>query len=799
MEEGCLSEKQLKLSVLIENCINFNVLLFNEVKVKHINLEKENIKKIKNDIVKNNRNCLNNLIHYESSLMSSNVIDLVLECYREIQIVFIKVLNSHNLLFIQSAIENTKIFYQLPNTIQRDYILNLIYYRYKKGVTTISKEDEKKIKKYNSEINYLFEYYHFCKLMLIYAYQWSVENKELDMAKKICKYKEIVKSVAFLNACEKNDKTLIRKYLNDERVNINIINKVGKTPLDMAILKFNQELIDLFLAQNKLDINYRGLGGNTSLMTAVECGNYEAMESLLNHKNIDINITNDYGGTALMYATSNAVDNKRNVHMLVSKPDINLNLKDENEETALLLSIKYKNIKIADYLVKQKLIDVNTKNIFGDCPLLLAIEYPNMHPLVNTLLQREDIEVNIQNKNLSTPLMLAIQNNYEDIVKKLLAHPKIDINLKDSDGESALTISLKRGYFYLSRLLIQHPKISKTERDHFFSCLSSLSSPSTISNSINPSTLPLLSNILGTSKTSTLIKYWFDCRSLKDFNLEAWLDNYSEEKTKKVFQSIFKQEQTVYEIASSTKQSTNSMNPLKKNIKVNINENPSTTSNQNHSTKKDHKNIIKNEKNDDIIISKIEQMTSNLSVRTCTLDQLRNLKLKIKNFIKEETLNTQNSYGFSMLMILVSINDKENLEKILSYPYLNMNLQDRYGETALIKAVSSDNVELVQILLTKHQPFQSKSSEASTSIKETDNSKQLLHLDSQIFDTLETISKEINIYRNRKEHQIKSFVDTSLKDSSGYNAKKIAYIYDNKEIENLIDTYDQIIINNKNL
>ncbi|ORX84066.1 ankyrin, partial [Anaeromyces robustus] len=132
---------------------------------------------------------------------------------------------------------------------------------------------------------------------------------------------------------------------------MNIISKIGRTPLDMAILKFNQDLIDLFLAQDKLDINYRGLCGNTSLMTAVECGNIEAIK--------------------------------------------------------------------------------------------------------NSLLEREDLDVNIQNKNLSTPLMLAIQNNYKDIVKKLLNHPKININLKDSDGETALSVSLKHGFFYLSRLLIQ--------------------------------------------------------------------------------------------------------------------------------------------------------------------------------------------------------------------------------------------------------------------------------------------------------------------------------------------------------
>jgi len=776
MEKETLSKKQLKLSVLIENCINFNVLLFNEVKVKHINLEKENIKKIKEDIIKNNKNCLNNLIHYETSLMSSNVIDLVLECYREIQIIFIRVLNSQNLLFIQAAIENGKLFYQFPISLQRDYILYLIFNRYKQGKTSVSRNEEEIIKRYNFEINYLFEFQHFCKLMLIYAYQWSIENKELSMTKKICHYREIVKSVVFLNACEKGDKKLIRKYLNDNLVNINIISKLGKTPLDMAILKFNQDLVDLFLAQEKLDINYRGLCGNTALMTAVECGNYEAMKSLLEHKNIDINLSNDYGGTALMYATSNAVDNKENVHILVTKPDINLNLKDENEETAFLLSIKCKNIKIAKYLVKQKQIDINSKNIFGDCPLLLAIEYPNMHPLVDDLLCRKDIDVNIQNKNLSTPLMLAIQNNYEDIVKKLLSHPNININLKDSDEETALSISLKHGFFYLSRIILQHPDLQKDEKENFFKCLSS----STLS---QYNTLPILNKI----ETASLIKYWFECKSDRDFQLGSWLNNYSEEKTKKIFYDIFKHDKPLNLFTSPptheiTKYDDNNNNNNNNNINSNI---------INLISKKD--NIHKNIKTQD----DISKFNSNKII--CSLYHLKTLKLKIQEYIIEKILNTQNSYGYSMLMILVSVNDIENIKKLLKYPFLNINLQDRYGETALIKAVNNDKSDLVELLMNSYHPNKPSNrsfTNDTPSISINENSNGTVTLNKEDIMKLENISKEINIIRNGDTSNWKHYIDTSLKDNNGYNAKKIAYIYGNKEIENLIDNYNKLIIGN---
>jgi len=836
MEKETLSKKQLNLSILIENCINFNVLLFNEIKVKHINWEKENIKKIKKDIIKNNKNCLSNLIHYESSLMSNNVIDLVLECYREIEIMFIHVLNGQNLLFIQAAIENGKLFYQLPISLQKDYILYLIFNRYKLGKTKVSIQDEKIIKQYNYEINYLFEYHHFCKLMLIYAYQWSIENKELELTKKICKYREIVKSVAFLNACEKCDKKLIRKYLMDDLVNINIISKLGKTPLDIAILKFNQELIDLFLAQDKLDINYRGLGGNTALMTAVECGNYEAMKSLLDHKNIDINLSNDYGGTALMYATSNAVDNKENVHILVTKPDINLNLKDENEETALLLSIKCKNIKIAKYLINQKQIDINSKNIFGDCPLLLAIEYPNMHPLVDNLLKRNDIEVNIQNKNLSTPLMLAIQNNYKDIVKKLLAHPKINVNLKDSDGETALTISLKHGFFYISRLILQHPKLSCEDKENFYK---RLTSPTPTESELLFSSLVEESDFI----IASLIKYWFNCKTENEFQLKSWVDNYSEEKTKQLFQNIFHQQ---YKTSALTNHSLPSNQIKNKNLGVQMTTN--TISKNEDSIKNRNKqdieneNIIKNKhkqntqdtKNKNIIENKDKQdtenenmiknknkqdtenenmiknkdkhdtknnnniMNNNQNTTNCNIEYLKYLKSKIQSFIIEQILNTQNTYGYSILMILVSVNDMENIKQILEYPFLNINLQDCYGETALIKAVNNDNSELVKILMesyhpTKNKTFNNQSQNIISSTSSPDTSKNSLTLQLSDLERLENISKDINIIHNQ---QIKYHIDTSLKDSNGYNAKKIAYIYGNKEIEKLIDDYNQLIINN---
>ena len=191
-------------------------------------------------------------------------------------------------------------------------------------------------------------------------------------------------------------------------------------------------------------------------------------------------------------------------------------------------------------------------------------------------------------------------------------------------------------------------------------------------------------------------------------------------------------------------------------------------------------------------------MNNNQNTTNCNIEYLKYLKSKIQSFIIEQILNTQNTYGYSILMILVSVNDMENIKQILEYPFLNINLQDCYGETALIKAVNNDNSELVKILMesyhpTKNKTFNNQSQNIISSTSSPDTSKNSLTLQLSDLERLENISKDINIIHNQ---QIKYHIDTSLKDSNGYNAKKIAYIYGNKEIEKLIDDYNQLIINN---
>jgi len=102
--------------------------------------------------------------------------------------------------------------------------------------------------------------------------------------------------------------------------------------------------------------------------------------------------------------------------------------------------------------------DPNTFNEFGEAPLCVAA-YKAQGMVVEELLQRENIQVNIKGKHGRTPLYLAAEEGHVYIVKCLLQHPDIDLNSKNAPGgATALMGASRRGHSRIVELLLQHPR-----------------------------------------------------------------------------------------------------------------------------------------------------------------------------------------------------------------------------------------------------------------------------------------------------------------------------------------------------
>ena len=63
--------------------------------------------------------------------------------------------------------------------------------------------------------------------------------------------------------------------------------------------------------------------------------------------------------------------------------------------------------------------------------------------IVDSLLKKKGIDVNLQNVNGYTALMLATQRGHLDVVNRLLEENVIDVNIQDNDGNTAWNLYFK--------------------------------------------------------------------------------------------------------------------------------------------------------------------------------------------------------------------------------------------------------------------------------------------------------------------------------------------------------------------
>ena len=91
--------------------------------------------------------------------------------------------------------------------------------------------------------------------------------------------------------------------------------------------------------------------------------------------------------------------------------------------------------EIVRALVRMPNIDLNV--IDGGVTALQRAAAHNLVEVVDVLLAG-GADVNAQNKEGYTALMLAARNNHLDMVTALMNHPGIDLNLRDKDGETAI-------------------------------------------------------------------------------------------------------------------------------------------------------------------------------------------------------------------------------------------------------------------------------------------------------------------------------------------------------------------------
>ena len=265
------------------------------------------------------------------------------------------------------------------------------------------------------------------------------------------------------------------------KININQQNEDGKTPLMFAIEHGRDDIVKLLLnsgayitikdnngmnafltlgkyikntdsdiriakllVEYKSDINAKDNNGKTTLMYVASNGNFKLLKYLLSqHANIDM--VDNQGNNILMWAMRPPYSFSKNHNEIIKSLidlDLNINQKNDDNETALITLIKhninsYRDKKILELLkiLLSKGANINDKDKNGKTALTLSLR--ECREDVIKQLVDNGADVNILDNNKMTSLMLASGRDCSEFIP-LLIDKGVYINSQDKDGNTAL-------------------------------------------------------------------------------------------------------------------------------------------------------------------------------------------------------------------------------------------------------------------------------------------------------------------------------------------------------------------------
>ena len=216
--------------------------------------------------------------------------------------------------------------------------------------------------------------------------------------------------------------------LIESKISVNSENSKGMYPIIAAVKYHKYDVLNLLLRREDINIDCQDKNGNSPLLLLAHILTHTD-DSIIKYINMlfkmkpNINIANKNNETFSM-----SICHKKFYHLLEDVflycPDINLDFQDNNGNTLLIILLEHL-IFIGD--------DSNTQQII--------IKF------INIILEKE-FNVNLQNNDKETILLLAITSRNEEIVKKIL-HFKPDLSLKNRykiNAEKNIKIQLPHFY-----------------------------------------------------------------------------------------------------------------------------------------------------------------------------------------------------------------------------------------------------------------------------------------------------------------------------------------------------------------
>ncbi|KAJ2914024.1 hypothetical protein MD484_g6396, partial [Candolleomyces efflorescens] len=266
----------------------------------------------------------------------------------------------------------------------------------------------------------------------------------------------------FMLACQQGHIDIVNIFLSHPNaVDLNArTTPHSSTPLTLATVWGHAPIVRLLVRPSpedgeRLNVNLHAQDnqGQTALMLACALGFQEIVEILTGRGDLDVNQSTAFRYTAF---TEAAIHGSIPIFkLLLAHP---LQAFNPMEDTALIRASRFGREAMVDYLLALKNIDPNVRCGAGNTPLITAAVEGHWR-ICDLLLQHPDIDVNAQNGTTvaarhrdintrmsrtgagTTALMAACAGGHKRVVDLLLRREDIDVDVKNSAGKTALLLA----------------------------------------------------------------------------------------------------------------------------------------------------------------------------------------------------------------------------------------------------------------------------------------------------------------------------------------------------------------------
>ncbi|XP_071085033.1 serine/threonine-protein phosphatase 6 regulatory ankyrin repeat subunit A-like [Haliotis cracherodii] len=251
-------------------------------------------------------------------------------------------------------------------------------------------------------------------------------------------------------ACSGSSFAIVKRLVSNDEISLEKKDILGRTPLMKAASTGNEKVFDL-LVKEGCNLSAMDYEGNNMLHSACSGGSVHIVRYLLQQKVADIESGGEDGMTPVMVASKNG---HKEVFDLLRGKGCNLAVVDELDNSILHAACCSHSVYIVGYLLSNRIIDIERRGEDGLTPVMVAAMKGQTEVFDELVRNRCDLSVvDDLGDNI---LHAACYSDNVSIVRDILSRKLVDINSKDYDGNTPLMVAAQKGNKKVFDLLVSN-------------------------------------------------------------------------------------------------------------------------------------------------------------------------------------------------------------------------------------------------------------------------------------------------------------------------------------------------------